>query len=86
MNNSDAPTVLVDIACDYLRAALAGQPIYAETVADNYGTHRVSRGMATLLVFLVIDAAHQTDTSAEQIVERMRDAYGRAPDAETQPV
>lgn len=82
----DTPTVLVDIACDYLRAALAGQPIYAETVADNYGTHRVSRGMATLLVFLVIDAAHRTDTTAEQIVERMRDTYGRVPETEAEPV
>jgi hypothetical protein len=73
----DSPAVLVDIACDYLRAALAGEPIYAETVADNYGAHRVSRGMATLLVYLVIDAAHRTDTTPERLVETMRDTYGR---------
>lgn len=78
---TDSPAVLVDCACDYLRAALAGEPIYAETVADNYGTHRVSRGMATLLVFLAIDAAHRTNTSPENIVETMRETYGRAQEA-----
>lgn len=75
---TDTPATLVDIACDYLRAALAGSPIFAETVADNYGPGRVSRGMSTLLVLLTIDAAHRTDTSPEQIVETMRETYGRA--------
>ena len=75
---TDSPAVLVDIACDYLLAALAGEPVYASTVADNYGTHRVSRGMATLLICLVIDAAHRTDTPTEQIVATMREAYGGA--------
>jgi len=77
VTTKDSPAVLVDIACDYLRAALAGEPIYAETVADNYGTHRVSRGMATLLVCLVIDAAHRTDSTPERLVETMRETYGR---------
>lgn len=82
---TDSPAILVDIACDYLLAALAGEPIYAATVADNYGTHRVSRGMATLLVYLVIDAAHQTDEPAESIVETIRQTYARAHEAEGEP-
>lgn len=73
----DGPAVSVDIACDYLRAALAGQPIYTETVADAYGAARVSRGMATLLICLIIDAAHKTETTPEQIIETMRDQYAR---------
>lgn len=74
---TDSPAVLVDIACDYLLAALAGEPVYASTVADNYGTHRVSRGMATLLTYLVIDASHNTDTPVESIVQTIRETYGR---------
>ena len=73
---TDSPTVLVDVACDYLAAALTGAPVYAETVADAYGAGRVSRGLSTLLVFLVIDAAHHTDTSPESIIESMRAQYG----------
>jgi hypothetical protein len=80
---SEPPAVLVDIACDYLRAALSGQPIFAETVADNYGPSRVSRGMATLLVYLAIDAAHRTDVTPESIVERMRETYGRTAEGAT---
>jgi len=77
---TDSPAVLVDIACDYLLAALAGSPIFAETVADNYGPGRVSRGMATLLVFLAIDAAHEADSSPEEIVMRLRERYARIHD------
>lgn len=79
---TDSPAILVDIACDYLLAAMAGEPVYASTVADNYGTHRVSRGMAVLLTYLVIDAAHHTETDTESIVETMRQTYGRAPEGD----
>jgi hypothetical protein len=74
----DTPDVLVDIACDYLAACALGEPVFAETVADSHGAFRVSRGMATLLLFLAADAADQTDTTAAQIVERMRETYGPA--------
>lgn len=76
LNPGDSPAVLVDIAIDYLLAALSGEPVYAETVADNYGAHRVSRGMATLLIHLAIDTAHRTDNSPEEILETMRITYG----------
>jgi hypothetical protein len=75
---TDTPAILADIACDYLHALLGGEPIYAETVADNFGPARVSRGMATLLVFLACDAASETDTTPGQIVERLREKYARA--------
>jgi hypothetical protein len=68
----------VDIACDYLLAVLAGEPVYAATVADNYGPWRVSRGMATLLVFLASDAAAQTGATPAAIIERVRETYGPA--------
>lgn len=73
---TDSPAVLVDIACDYLLAVMSGQPLFASTVADNYGPWRVSRGMATLLVFLVSDAAEQTDATPDEIVARLRETYG----------
>jgi hypothetical protein len=80
----DSPAVLVDIACDYLRAVLSGQPVFASTVADNYGAWRVSRGMATLLVFLAADAAEDTNTTPEEIIETMRKTYARRiPEGET---
>jgi hypothetical protein len=73
-----SPDVLVDIACDYLLAVLSGQPVFASTVADNYGPWNVSRGMATLLVFLCAEAAEQTESTPEEIVARLRETYGPA--------
>lgn len=77
MPATDSPAVLVDIACDYLLAAIGGEPLFASTVADNYGTHRVSRGMATLLTYLVIDAAGHNETDPKSIIETMRVTYAR---------
>lgn len=72
---TDPPTVLVDEALDYISAVMHGEPLFAETVADNYGAHRITRGMATLLVFLVSDAAAHTDTTTGRIIETMRETY-----------
>jgi len=73
----DSPAVLVDIACDYLLAAIGGEPLFASTVADNYGTHRVARGMAVLLTYLAADAASHNETTPESIIETMRETYAR---------
>jgi len=74
---TDSPAVLVDIACDYLTAVLSGQPVFASTVADNYGPWRVSRGMATLLVFLVNDAAEHAESTPADVVATLRETYVR---------
>lgn len=75
---TDSPAVLVDIACDYLQAVASGEPVYAATVADNYGAWRVSRGMATLLILLSASAADQTESTTAEIIDRMRETYGPA--------
>jgi hypothetical protein len=82
LNPADSPAVLVDIACDYLHAVIQGPPAYASTVGDNYGAWRVSRGMATLLVFLLCDAAAQTDTTPGRVIESVRETYARGANAE----
>ena len=82
---TESPAVLVDVALDYLNAVLHGEPLFAETVADNYGTWRVSRGMATLLVFLVADAAEHTNTTTGRIIETMRETYVRPAETEASP-
>lgn len=71
----ESPAVLVDAALDYLSAVMHGEPLFATTVASNYGPERVSKGMATLLVFLVADAAQHTDTTTGRIIETMRETY-----------
>ena len=72
---TDPPAVYVDEALDYLHAVMHGEPLFAETVAANYGAHRITRGMSTLLVFLVADAAAATDTTTGRILETMRETY-----------
>src|SRR4051794_7773726 len=79
---TESPAALVDIACDYLHAVIQGPPAYASTVADNYGTWRVSRGMATLLVFLACDAAEHSDTTPGRVIESIRETYARGANAE----
>jgi hypothetical protein len=74
---TQSPAVAVDVACDYLHAVLTGGPIFAATVADAYGSHLVARGMATLLVFLIADAAEAADATPVEIVQRVRETYAR---------
>lgn len=74
---TDNPTAAVDAALDYLGAALAGEPLYAEAIAANYGPGRVARGLSTLLVLLIVDAAEHADTTPEAVIATMRETYAR---------
>ena len=72
---TDTPAALVDAALDYLAAALDGEPLYAEAIAANYGTGNVARGLSTLCVWLIVDAAQHADAEPADIIERLRETY-----------
>jgi hypothetical protein len=74
---TETPAATVDAALDYLAAALAGEPTYAEAVAVNYGTGLVARGLSTLLVMVIIDAAEESESTPEAVVATLRERYAR---------
>ena len=65
----------IDAAMDYLSAALTGAPVFASTVAEAHGPHRVSRGLSALLVLLITDAAEDSGSRPTEIVETIRGKY-----------
>jgi hypothetical protein len=66
----------IGAALDYVEAALTGLPAYTETVAAAYGTGRISRGLSCLLIYLITDAARETERSPAVIIQTMRENYG----------
>ena len=66
----------VGAALDYVEAALTGLPAYTETVAAAYGPGRITRGLSTLLIFLITDAARETERDPSVIIQTMRETYG----------
>ena len=66
----------VNAACDYLDAAITGSPEFATLVASVIGPEKVARGCASVLIFLVNDAATKADGHPADIVQRIRENYG----------
>lgn len=66
----------VAAACDYLDAAVTGSPEFATLVASVIGPEKVSRGLASVLIFVVNDAAIKADCHPGAIVQRIRENYG----------
>ena len=71
------PAGAVDAALDYLAAALAGEPMWAETIANAHGTGRVARGLSALMVMLIVDAANKADADPGDVIETIRATYAR---------
>lgn len=70
------PPAEINAALDYIEAALTGLPAYTETVAAAYGHGRISRGLSSLLIFLITDASRETERAPAVIIQTMRETYG----------
>jgi hypothetical protein len=76
MTTDSEVTATIDAALDYVAAALTGLPHYTETVAAAYGAGRISRGLSSLLILLIADAAQHSGNTPAEIIETMRENYG----------